>query len=169
MDTLREKCYTLICDKLVNHEDEYTEEGDFEEFAEQIAFDLEKGLFDSFPDMNDYRREFRKIYANVTSTPNAPMVRKRLFDGTWKALDIAKMTTKELFPEREEEAQDKEDTERELTAKFEKMKMDKVSMYTCGKCNSQKTEHTQVQTRSADEGYTIKVVCMECGNRWRMS
>jgi DNA-directed RNA polymerase subunit M/transcription elongation factor TFIIS len=167
MNTLREKCYTLICDKLMNHEDEYTREEDFEEFVEQVAFDLEKGLFDSFSDSTDYRREFRKIYSNVTSTPNAPMVRRRLFDGTWKALEIAKMTAKELYPEREEEARKVEDTERELTAKFEKMKMDKVSMYTC-KCGSQKTEHTQVQTRSADEGYTIKVVCLECGNRWNM-
>lgn len=37
--------------------------------------------------------------------------------------------------------------------------------YTCGKCHKKTTWWTSTQTRSADEGSTVKVNCA-CGNRW---
>ena len=39
-------------------------------------------------------------------------------------------------------------------------------LYTCGKCKKNKTKHTKMQTRSSDEGYTVFINCVECGNKW---
>lgn len=39
----------------------------------------------------------------------------------------------------------------------------------CGKCGGKKTISFQRQTRSADEGATTFVQCIQCGNRWRNS
>jgi DNA-directed RNA polymerase subunit M/transcription elongation factor TFIIS len=40
-------------------------------------------------------------------------------------------------------------------------------LYQCSKCKSKKTYSRQVQTRSADEGMTSIIQCMECGKVWR--
>ena len=39
-------------------------------------------------------------------------------------------------------------------------------LYTCYKCKKNKTKYTRMQTRSSDEGYTIFINCVECGNKW---
>lgn len=36
----------------------------------------------------------------------------------------------------------------------------------CGRCKSDNLGFSQVQTRSADEGFTTKYRCLDCGNRW---
>jgi DNA-directed RNA polymerase subunit M/transcription elongation factor TFIIS len=40
-------------------------------------------------------------------------------------------------------------------------------LYQCSRCKSKKTYSRQVQTRSADEGMTSIIQCMECGKVWR--
>jgi hypothetical protein len=40
-------------------------------------------------------------------------------------------------------------------------------MYKCPRCKSDKTISTNKQTRSADEGETIRVTCTECSYAWR--
>ena len=37
----------------------------------------------------------------------------------------------------------------------------------CPSCFSEKTESKQVQTRSADEGMTVFMCCLSCGNKWK--
>lgn len=37
----------------------------------------------------------------------------------------------------------------------------------CPTCFSEKTESKQVQTRSADEGMTVFMCCLVCGNKWK--
>lgn len=39
--------------------------------------------------------------------------------------------------------------------------------YVCGKCRSNKTVYTAMQTRSADEPMTIFVSCLSCGKNWK--
>jgi len=43
----------------------------------------------------------------------------------------------------------------------------KASLFTCGRCKSEKTTSTQKQTRSADEPMTVFVFCLNCGKRWK--
>ena len=43
-----------------------------------------------------------------------------------------------------------------------------TSLFKCNKCGQRKTTYTQLQTRSADEPMTTFVLCLECGNRWKV-
>lgn len=45
----------------------------------------------------------------------------------------------------------------------------KASLFTCHRCKSIKTTHTQKQTRSADEPMTVFVLCLNCNYRWKFS
>lgn len=38
-------------------------------------------------------------------------------------------------------------------------------IYTCNKCKSKRTFHIEKQTRSADEGYTVIIHCLDCGEK----
>lgn len=40
-------------------------------------------------------------------------------------------------------------------------------IYRCPRCGSNKTISHRAQTRSADEGETVKVRCTQCGKEWR--
>ena len=44
-----------------------------------------------------------------------------------------------------------------------------TALFKCGKCGKRRTTYTQLQTRSADEPMTTFVLCLECGNRWKVS
>lgn len=44
-----------------------------------------------------------------------------------------------------------------------------TALFKCAKCGKRKTTYTQLQTRSADEPMTTFVLCLECGNRWKVS
>ena len=44
-----------------------------------------------------------------------------------------------------------------------------TELFKCGKCGKRRTTYTQLQTRSADEPMTTFVLCLDCGNRWKVS
>jgi transcription elongation factor S-II len=43
------------------------------------------------------------------------------------------------------------------------------SLFRCGKCRKKQCTYYSMQTRSADEGETVFVKCLNCGNAWKMS
>jgi DNA-directed RNA polymerase subunit M/transcription elongation factor TFIIS len=43
------------------------------------------------------------------------------------------------------------------------------SLFRCGKCKKKECTYFEAQTRSADEGATVFVSCLNCGNKWKMS
>jgi DNA-directed RNA polymerase subunit M/transcription elongation factor TFIIS len=40
-------------------------------------------------------------------------------------------------------------------------------MYPCEKCNKRKSRIREIQSASLDEGSTLFITCIACGNRWR--
>lgn len=42
------------------------------------------------------------------------------------------------------------------------------TLYTCGRCKKNRTTYSEMQTRSADEGMTLKIRCLNCGKRWNI-
>ena len=42
-----------------------------------------------------------------------------------------------------------------------------TDQFKCGRCKSRKCTYYEMQTRSADEGMTIFVTCINCGKRWK--
>lgn len=165
-DETREKCYNLFLDRLERFKDESIRDID-EEDMENMAFQLEKGVFDKYSENDKYRDQVRKILSNITSTPNAVNVRRRLYNQEWDCHTIGGMNSDQLYPELEEARKIADKKETELKESFEKKKLEINSIYTCGKCKQNKVEHYQKQTRSADEPMTVFCHCLLCGKRWR--
>ena len=42
-----------------------------------------------------------------------------------------------------------------------------TDQFKCGRCKSRKCTYYELQTRSADEGMTTFITCINCGNRWK--
>lgn len=167
---LREKCYNLLYNKLEKHKEEAAELGIelTEDMIEDLAFNLEKGIYNKAKKPNDYRTQYRAISANITYTPNAPNVRRRLFTKEWDPLWTGEQSSINLYPELEEIRKNEAKEEQRIKDAYNKKKMSINSMYTCGKCKNNKVEHYQKQTRSADEPMTVFANCLVCGNRWKM-
>ena len=68
-DLTREKCYNLFLTRLEKFKDESIKEID-EEDIENMAFQLEKGVFDKYSEDSEYRDQVRKILSNISHTPS---------------------------------------------------------------------------------------------------
>jgi transcription elongation factor S-II len=88
-------------------------------------------------------------------------------NGEIKSQEIAFMTHQEMCPEKWEEAikakniRDKNKFEQKLEAMTDR--------YTCKKCKSKRCSYYQLQTRSADEGITTYITCLDCGQRMKFN
>lgn len=49
----------------------------------------------------------------------------------------------------------------------QKIEMKFSKMYRCGRCKKSKTRIREIQSASLDEGSTLFITCIACGNRWR--
>jgi transcription elongation factor S-II len=112
-----------------------------------------------------YKKNFNKVYSNISLNMNAEFVMNKIKYGYWEPENIISMTHEELYPELWEE----------LILKNKK-KMDLLSldnnqqgstMFKCGRCKKNNCTYFQLQTRSADEPMTTFVTCLECNNRWK--
>jgi transcription elongation factor S-II len=87
--------------------------------------------------------------------------------GEIKAQELAFMTHQEMCPEKWEDLikaksiRDKNKFEQNLEAMTDR--------YTCRKCKSKRCSYYQLQTRSADEGITTYVSCLDCGQRMKFN
>ena len=118
----------------------------------------------------NYSSGARKVLANITYTTNAKFVLDRILEKEWKLRNLVFMTHKELDPigtiEKEKVAAEFL-LGRTIGITQEATEERGDGMFQCGRCKSKKTEHTQKQTRSADEPMTIFIYCNGCGNRWK--
>ena len=110
-----------------------------------------------------YLDRLRSIYINLKNDRLIKMVK----NDEIKSQEIAFMTHQEMYPEKWEEAikakniRDKNKFEQKLEAMTDR--------YTCKKCKSKKCSYYQLQTRSADEGITTYITCLDCGQRMKFN
>jgi transcription elongation factor S-II len=92
---------------------------------------------------------------------------KSVADGTIKPHMVAFMTHQELCPEKWQpliDAKLKRDKN-----KFEVNIEASTDAFTCRKCKSKKCTYYQLQIRSADEGITTFVLCLDCNYKFRVN
>ncbi len=118
---------------------------------------------------------FRKIYINKSRSlymnlnkdsyiKNTSLISK-INSNKFDLENIAFMTYQELFPEHWKKLLD-EKYKREAVMYEDKTEA-MTDMFKCGRCKQRKCTYYELQTRSADEGMTIFITCVNCGNRWR--
>ena len=90
---------------------------------------------------------------------------KRTSNPQFDLKNIASMSYQEIFPEHWKQLLD-EKYKREAVI-YEDKPEAMTDMFKCGRCKQRKCTYYELQTRSADEGMTIFITCVNCGNRWR--
>ena len=163
---VRLKGYNLILKKLDEHKGEYEPSPD-EDRLEDLAFRIEQAVYDNSSFNKDYKPHLRNIVANISYTPNAAGVRRRIYSSEWTPEIFGRMSNNEMYPELEEKERLEKEEEKRLEEFFKEKKLNIDSFYTCGKCKSTKVEHTQRQTRSSDEPMTVFCHCLVCEARWK--
>ena len=78
---------------------------------------------------------------------------------------IAFMSYQELFPEHSKLFLDEKFKREKLM--YEDTPESMTDQFKCGRCKQRKCTYYELQTRSADEGMTIFITCINCGWRWR--
>lgn len=137
-------------------------------FNETIKYCKEKCIELKWSNINfskKYSELARKVLSNITYTPNAPDVKKKILENIWPPETIASKTHQELYPEFYAEIKSK------IMEKYININPEQEhdGIFTCGKCKSKKTTYRQAQTRSADEPMTTYVTCLKCDHRWKFS
>ena len=114
-----------------------------------------------------YINKSRSLYTNIKTdsyiqnTKLLARVKSKKFD-----LDnIAFMSYQALFPEHWKKLLD-EKFKREKVMYEDKAEA-MTDQFKCGRCKSRKCTYYELQTRSADEGMTTFITCINCGNRWK--
>ena len=91
----------------------------------------------------------------------AQNIKKKKFDID----NIGGMSYQELYPEHWKKLLD-EKFKREKVM-YEEKEEAMTDQFKCGRCKSRKCTYYELQTRSADEGMTTFITCINCGNRWK--
>ena len=112
-----------------------------------------------------YKKNFIKVFSNISTNKNADFVTQKLKYGIWEPEKIIYMTAQELYPDIWEELILK--NKKKLDALSIQKNVQGTSMFRCGKCKQNNCTYFQMQTRSADEPMTTFVSCLNCGNRWK--
>ena len=114
-----------------------------------------------------YINKCRSIYSNIK--PDSYIKNTKLLSKLKaKKIDIDSigyMSYQALFPEHWKKLLD-EKYKREKVM-YEEQAEAMTDMYKCGRCKSKKCTYFELQTRSADEGMTTFITCLNCGNRWK--
>ena len=114
-----------------------------------------------------YVNKARSIYTNLKSDSYvknvklAQNIKKKKFDID----NIGEMSYQELYPEHWKKLLD-EKFKREKVM-YEEKEEAMTDQFKCGRCKSRKCTYYELQTRSADEGMTTFITCINCGNRWK--
>ena len=116
-----------------------------------------------------YVEKARSVLSNINKesyVQNDRLV-KRLEENEFAPHEIAFMKPVNTFPERWKDTVDA--FLKKYENAYERKDVTISSLFRCGKCKKKECTYYSMQTRSADEGETVFVSCLACGNRWKMS
>lgn len=155
---LRSKIQEMFCKAFSKHE------GAAKYTAKEVSVEVEKALYNINIDTDDYKKNFRPLYAAVNS--QNPILREQILQGEVEAEQFCRMDSKQLASK--ERQAEKEKIAHDLTLLSTVPQPTAMTkMFRCGKCGKRECSFYQLQTRSADEPMTTFVTCCNCGNRWR--
>ena len=148
-----------------------------------IAKEIEKSIYEYTKKISKKRNilplwtndVFKKIYINksislYTNIDKTSYIKNdSLIDKiNKKQLNIdqlAFMSFQQLFPKHWKEMLDEKYKREKLM--YEDKQESMTDQFKCGRCKQRKCTYYELQTRSADEGMTLFITCIICGNRWR--
>jgi DNA-directed RNA polymerase subunit M/transcription elongation factor TFIIS len=152
--------------------------------AEIECKDIEIGIYNwciSYANENDitkswknprfahlYLEKARSVISNLDKNSYIKNVKlvDRIKEKEFLPHDVAFMKPENIFPDRWK------DTVQNLVKRYENAYENKrvamTNQFLCLKCKKRECSYLERQTRSADEGMTIFVWCVNCGNSWKI-
>jgi transcription elongation factor S-II len=112
-----------------------------------------------------YKKNYIKVYSNISTNKNADFVLNKIKYGLWEPEAIISMKPERLYPHIWEAILLK--NSKKLAMLGKENKEQGTDIFRCGKCRKNNCTYFQLQTRSADEPMTTFVTCLECNNRWK--
>jgi DNA-directed RNA polymerase subunit M/transcription elongation factor TFIIS len=136
------------------------------EYIDDNSKIVEESVFINYGNnINEYCGRIIKILENLKNKD----VTENLKNGSWKYNELHNLDKDILNPEKWQKLQDARNPKSIVTEK-------KKSLYKCPRCKNQYgITFNQVQSRSADEGMTTKLVCQNlegfegCGYSWKIN
>ena len=104
--------------------------------------------------INIYKQVYMKVICSIKLNKNKDQVIKKIDTNEIEIKDLPRLHREILYPE-------KWSSINKIRSDALKKKRIKGS-HKCPRCRSEYTVYQEVQTRSADEGFTIKVDCLDC-------
>lgn len=160
MEAVRTRTQTLLAKLLGDRA------GELEEAVHEAC--MKGGAAEGTPMFSSmYASKARQLLDNLDPSSyvgNAGLL-PRVLAGEVELAQLPRMTPQELYPEQWEGlvARKRQDDEK----KFAFVPQAMTDRYVCHRCKSRKITYYEVQTRSADEGSTQKLTCLDCGFRWQ--
>lgn len=116
-----------------------------------------------------YAEKARSIISNIDKNSYIDNTRlmTRLNENEFAPHEISFLKPENMFPERWKKTVDAYLKKYENA--YERKDVVVSSLFRCGKCKKKQCTYFEAQTRSADEGATVFVSCLNCGNKWKMS
>lgn len=116
-----------------------------------------------------YLEKSRSMISNIDSTSyiQNERLKERLMENEFSPHEIPFMKPENSYPEVWKDTIDAYMKKYENA--YERKDIVVSSLFRCGKCRKKECTYYSMQTRSADEGETVFVKCMNCGNAWKMS
>ena len=149
----------------------------------KIATEIEKSIYNYSIDISKKRNvgifwdnsNFKNIYLNKSISLYSNLDKgsyikndfliDKISKKNFKLSEIAYLSFQQLFPKHWKEFCDIKFKREKLM--YEDTPEAMTDQFKCGKCKQRKCTYYELQTRSADEGMTIFITCLTCGNRWR--
>lgn len=130
----------------------------------------QKCSWDNINFLSTYLNKLRQIMTNIspnsyTNSDNTRHMLKKLKEGSFKPHEIAFMSCYDLAPNHWEKIIEEKKKRDDMMCEIDYGQS--TTQFRCVKCGRNKTTYYTMQTRSADEGETIFIICLNCGKRWR--
>lgn len=114
-----------------------------------------------------YINKARSIYANIKTNSyiNNVNLIKKINNNEIQLNNLAFMSPQEIYPEHWKRMMDEKYNRDKYL--YESVQEAMTDQFKCSRCKSRKCTYYEMQTRSADEGMTLFVTCLNCGKRWK--
>mmetsp|Transcript_2869 Transcript_2869/g.4165 ORF Transcript_2869/g.4165 Transcript_2869/m.4165 type:complete len:268 (+) Transcript_2869:284-1087(+) len=138
------------------------------EYAARKAEEVEDAMLNEFkePSSAGYKKFYRTLMSNIRDKNN-PECKHRILQGRIPSEKLVQMKSYDFASNHLKKQRQKQEKEASDATKSD---YDKLAMasdrFKCGKCKKRMVTYYQIQIRSSDEPMTIKITCLNCGNRW---
>lgn len=111
-----------------------------------------------------YEDRLRSIYRNLNNNPQFII---QILNEEIKGNKLSNITHIEMAPEQWKDLIDLK-IKKDMN-KFNTNEQSSTDMFQCRKCKSRRCQYYELQVRSADEGTSVFISCLDCGKHWRQN